>query len=119
LLALEVKLEEDKDLLLLSSLPSSYDHLVTTIMYDKETLELENVRQMLQNNELMKKTDSMEEASGLFVKGQRERSKSRGPKRDPEASSSFFCYFCKKPGHIKKKCMKYKEMLKRKGGKKF
>jgi len=47
LLALEVKLEEDKALLLLSSLPSSYDHLVTTIMYGKETLELEDVRQML------------------------------------------------------------------------
>ena len=26
------------------------------------------------------------------------------------------CY-CKKPGHIKKNCMKYKEMLKKKGGK--
>ena len=39
LLALEVKLEEeDKDLLQLSSLPSSYDHLATTIMYGKETL---------------------------------------------------------------------------------
>ena len=47
LLALEVKLEEeDKALLLLTSLPSSYDHLATTIMY-KEILELENVRQML------------------------------------------------------------------------
>jgi len=65
----------------------------------------------------MKKTDSTEEASGLFVKGQRGRSKSRGPKRDPEASSSFSCYFSKKPGHIKKNCMKYKEMLKRKCGK--
>jgi len=102
LLALEIKLEEDKALLLLSSLPSSYDHLATTIMYGKENLELEDARQMLQNNELMKKTDSTE-ASGLFVKDQRGRSKSRGPKRDPEASSSFSCYFCKKPGHIKKK----------------
>jgi len=62
LLALEVKLkEEDKTLLLLSSLPSSYNHLATTIMYDEKTLELEDVRQMLQNNELMKKTDSTEE----------------------------------------------------------
>ena len=70
LLALEVKLEEeDKSLLLLSSLPSSYDHLATTIMYGKETLQLEDIRQMLQN-ELMKKTDSTEEALGLFVKGQ-------------------------------------------------
>jgi len=85
LLALEVKLEEeDKPLLLLSSFPSSYDHLVTTIIYDKKTLELENFRQIFQNNELMKKTDSTEEASELVVKGQREGSKSRGCKRDPE-----------------------------------
>ena len=48
LLALEVKLEEkDKALLLLSSLSSSYDHLATTIMYGKETLELEDIWQML------------------------------------------------------------------------
>jgi len=69
LLVLEIKLEEeDKALLLLSSLLSSYDHLANTIMYDKETLELEDVRQMLQNKELIKKIDSTEEASGLFVK---------------------------------------------------
>jgi len=68
LLALEVKLEEEeKALLLLSSLPLSYDHLATTIMYGKEILELEDVRQMLQNNELMKKTNFTEEASRLFV----------------------------------------------------
>jgi len=68
LLALEVKKEKkDKVLLLLSSLPSSYDYLAITIMF----LKLKNVRHMLQNNELMKNTDSMEEASGLFVKGHR------------------------------------------------
>ena len=65
----------------------------------------------------MKKTDSTEEASGLFIKGQRGRPKSRGPKRDPHASNSFACYFYKKPTHIKKNCMKYKEMLKKKDGK--
>src|SRR3954468_11931521 len=38
LLALKVKLdEEDKALILLSSLPPSYNHLVTTILYGKET----------------------------------------------------------------------------------
>jgi len=40
-------------------------------MYGKEILELKDVRQMLQNNELMKKTDSIEEASALVAKGQR------------------------------------------------
>ena len=57
------------------------------------------------------------EASGLLVKGQRGRSKSRGPKRDQEASNSFTCYFCKKSEHIKKNCMKYKKMLKKKDSK--
>ena len=53
----------------------------------------------------------------VVAKGQRGRSKSRRPKRDSKTSSSFACYFCKKAGHIKKNHMKYKEMLKRKGGK--
>src|SRR3954467_15725451 len=62
LLALEMKMEEeDKALILLSSLPPSYDHLVTTILYGKETLELEDVRVMLVNNGLMKRTDPVQE----------------------------------------------------------
>ena len=65
----------------------------------------------------MKNIDYTEKVLGLFVKGQRRRSKSRGPKRDSEASNSFSCYFCKKPGDIKKNCIKYKEMLKRKDDK--
>ena len=65
----------------------------------------------------MKKIDSIEEALGLVVKDQKGRSKSRGPKRNPEISSSFSYYFCNKPAHIKKNYMKYKEMLKKKGGK--
>ena len=55
----------------------------------------------------------------MFVKGQRGRSKSRGPKKDPKASNNISCYFCKKPEHIKKNCMKYKEMLKTRGGKDY
>ena len=45
MLALEVKLEEeDKTLMLLPSLPQSYGHLATTIMFEKETLEVKDVR---------------------------------------------------------------------------
>jgi len=44
LLAQEVMLEEeDKALLLLSSLLSSYDYSAITIMYGKETLKLKKV----------------------------------------------------------------------------
>jgi len=74
MLALEVKLEEDKTLLLLSSLLKSYDHLETTSMYEKETLELKDIRHMLHNNELMKKIYFTEETSGLIVKKQKGRS---------------------------------------------
>jgi len=107
MLALKVKLEEeDKTLLLLSSLPQSYDHLARTIMYEKETVELEYVRQIFQNNKLMKKTDSTEKASNLVVKEQGERSQSRGPKKGGTKASSenFNCYYCKQPGHMKKTC---------------
>ena len=65
----------------------------------------------------MKKTDSTKDALGLVIKGQKDRSKSRRPKKDPDASISNACYYCKKPWHIKKNCMKCKEMLKKKGGK--
>ena len=44
----DVKLEEeDKALLLLASLPASYDHLVTTLIYGKITLVLEEVTSAL------------------------------------------------------------------------
>jgi len=82
ILALELKLEdEDKVLLLLSSLPLSYDHLATTVMYKNEILVLENVRQMFQNNELMKKTDSTKETSRLVIKEQRRDHKVENPRR--------------------------------------
>jgi len=48
---------------------------------------------MLQNNELMKKINSIDEASGLAVKGQRERSKGRGPKRYSENLTVFLAIF--------------------------
>jgi len=44
LLAIDVKIdEEDKALILLSSLPQSYNHIVTTILYGKKILILEEV----------------------------------------------------------------------------
>ena len=35
--------EEDMTLILLNSIPESYDNLVTTLMWGKETLELEEI----------------------------------------------------------------------------
>jgi len=53
LLAVDVKIdEEDMTLILLSSLSQSYDHIVTTRHYCKETLILKEVTSTLLSNEI-------------------------------------------------------------------
>ena len=47
LLAVDVKIdEEDRGFILLSSLPQSYDHIVTTMLYSKKTLILDESHQL-------------------------------------------------------------------------
>ena len=46
--------DEDKVLLLLASLPASFDHLVTMLMYGKETIVLEEVTSALLSHIKMK-----------------------------------------------------------------
>ena len=46
--------DEDKSLLLLASLPTSFDHLVTTLMYGKGTIVLEEVTSALLSHIKMK-----------------------------------------------------------------
>jgi len=50
-------------------------------MYDKETLELEDVRQMLQNNELIKKAYSTRRLQDWLSKVKGEDQRVRDPKR--------------------------------------
>jgi len=53
LTSLEVKIEdEDKSLLLLASLPSSYYNIVTTLLFEKETLKFDEVVATLLMNEM-------------------------------------------------------------------
>ena len=46
--------DEDKALLLLVSLPTSFDHLVTTLMYGKENIVLEEMTSALLSHIKMK-----------------------------------------------------------------
>jgi len=55
LLAIDVKIdEEDRAFILLSSLTQSYDHIITTMLYGKETLILEEVKETLLSNKIKK-----------------------------------------------------------------
>ena len=56
LLTVDFKInEKDKALILLSSLPELYDHIVTTMLYGKETFILEEVTSTLLSNEIRKR----------------------------------------------------------------
>ena len=73
--------DEDKALFLLASLPTSFDHLVTTLMYEKETRVLEEVTSALLSHIKIKQDSDGSQADGLIVKSKssnRGRSRSRG-----------------------------------------
>ncbi|TXG64884.1 hypothetical protein EZV62_011878 [Acer yangbiense] len=120
--------DEDKALLLLNSLPDTYEHLTTTLLYGKDEVKLIDVSNALVNNEYRKKDqldhrDSTSEAltvargrtnnkrSGVPSERGRSRSKSRGPSHSkPKGESSFRrltkdeCAYCHQKGHWKKDC---------------
>ena len=53
---LEVDISSEyKALLLLNSLPDTYDHLITTLLYGKDEIEFDDVLNALTNNEYRKK----------------------------------------------------------------
>jgi len=111
LLAIDVKIdEEDKALILLSSLPESYDHIVTTMLYGKEALILEEVTSTPLSNEIRKRPNQeYQTRSGLVVTGRKGKGEGR---KDP--SSSKACHFCHREDHWKNDCKHRQEWLKKK-----
>ncbi|KAL7227602.1 hypothetical protein ACSBR1_022465 [Camellia fascicularis] len=64
--------DEDKALLLLNSLPDTYDHLTTTLLYGKEKIKYVDVANALVNNEFRRKDKSANRDSAfeaLTVRG--------------------------------------------------
>ncbi|GJS19565.1 hypothetical protein Tco_0448197 [Tanacetum coccineum] len=62
--------DEDQALLLLTSLPSSYDNFVETLLYGRDTLKLEDVLATLNSRELQKMTEAKGDGGeGLYVRG--------------------------------------------------
>lgn len=106
--------EEDQAIILLSSLPKTYEHFVDTMLYGKQTMTLSEVNAALNLKELQKKSDAKGEsnAEGLTVRGRTEkrdskknRFKSRSKSRNQKDNSgSKKCFKCHKEGHIKRLC---------------
>ena len=110
--------DEDKAILLLASLPSSYENLMTTLLYGKDTLKFEQVSGSLLSYNKTNKVASNE--SQALVTENRGRNKGRmsRPQNDKSRGRSksrgkdYACYHCGKPGHMKKNC----RVLKREQG---
>ncbi|KAM1552351.1 hypothetical protein ACFXTH_044497 [Malus domestica] len=59
--------DEDKTLILLNSLPDSYEHFVTTIMHGKETMKFEDVSNALMNYEMRHRDKNHDSTSELYL----------------------------------------------------
>ncbi|GJZ68967.1 hypothetical protein Tco_0632517 [Tanacetum coccineum] len=62
--------DEDQALMLLTSLPSSYENFVETLLYGRESLTMEDVLATLNSRELKKRTEGTKEETGdgLYVR---------------------------------------------------
>ncbi|KAJ4721544.1 Retrovirus-related Pol polyprotein from transposon TNT 1-94 [Melia azedarach] len=113
---IDVKVEdEDAALILLVSLPLSYENFVQSFIVGKDTVSLEEVRSSLHTRELRHKatgTGANNQAAGLVASGSYghgnsgkkkfKKPVSKGPK------SNDVCNYCKEKGHWKSDCPKKK-----------
>lgn len=49
--------DEDRALILLSSLPDSYEHFVDILLYGRQTLTLKDIKNALESTDLKKRTE--------------------------------------------------------------
>ncbi|VFQ80312.1 unnamed protein product [Cuscuta campestris] len=120
LAGMKMKLEDElQALLLLSSLPDSWDTLVVSLSNSapEGKMTMEMVKASLLNEEARRKESgypSQSEAN-VIPESSRGRSKSRNPHhrdksrgRSESRKRDFICHYCQKPGHIERFCRKKK-----------
>ncbi|GKC92127.1 hypothetical protein Tco_1157569 [Tanacetum coccineum] len=66
--------DEDLALLLLTSLPASYEHFVDTLLYGREALTLDDVMATLNSKEIKEMSKAKRDnGEGLYVRGRTDR----------------------------------------------
>ncbi|GJS07278.1 retrovirus-related pol polyprotein from transposon TNT 1-94 [Tanacetum coccineum] len=108
---IEVKFEgEYLALLILTSLPASYEHFVDTLLYGQEALTLEDVMATLNSKEVKERSKAKgDDGEGLYVRGRTDRRdshQSNGKSRSKSRCGRLKCYICQSEDHLKRNCPK-------------
>ncbi|GKD93654.1 retrovirus-related pol polyprotein from transposon TNT 1-94, partial [Tanacetum coccineum] len=108
---IKVKFEdEDLALLLLTSLPASYEHFVDTLLYGWGALTLEDVMATLNLKEIKERSKAKgDDGEVLYVRGRTDRKdsrQSRGKSISKSRGGRLKCYFWKSEVHLKRNCSK-------------
>ncbi|KAL6337934.1 hypothetical protein AAG906_005399 [Vitis piasezkii] len=85
--------EEDQAMILLCSLPSSYENFVDTMMYGRDSISINDVKDALQSKELQK----LVSITGRSKWWRRSKSHSK-------SKAAMRCFPCKEKGHFRKNC---------------
>jgi len=103
---IEVHLEdEDKYILLLCTLPRSFESFKDTMLYGKEgTVTLEEVQAALRTKELTKSKDLRADENDEGLSVSRGKDSGRDNRRKSGNKSKFKCFNCHKMSHFKKDC---------------
>ncbi|KAH9803501.1 hypothetical protein KPL71_001790 [Citrus sinensis] len=108
--------DESKALLLISSLPKSYEHFVDALLYGRQTLSLEEVKSALGTKKLKDKQEKADSESGegLMARGRPEKREGKWKKqgRSKSKHKQLKCLHCHKEGHFKRDCPERKSKIK-------
>nr|KYP62384.1 Retrovirus-related Pol polyprotein from transposon TNT 1-94 [Cajanus cajan] len=111
---IDVKIEdEDAAMILLASLPPSYESFVNSLSVGKECITMEEVKSSLHSREFrLRASGNSEESNGSSLvvsnSGKNMKKKKHKSKRKTNVNPKDICNYCKEPGHWKKDCPKKK-----------
>lgn len=104
--SLNVKIEdEDKAILLVVSLPSSYKHFKEIMLYsNSNTISFEDVKSNLLSNKKFDLDIHADSAKGLVVRGKPEKGNGKNRSKSKNSHAGKTCNYCGKLGHIVANC---------------